>query len=350
MRAKAAELQDGVDTRKLELQRAQRQLDEAKEALEKEKAKDAKRARTQEVTAPHARRTRHTAPHCAGRFAFPSPVPPCKSGRFPSMVKERAPTLPIRVNGSTPQCVSCRAPRRRVRRRVPAAQRHAVHARPCADQPGRAPRRPVQPRTRRGVLGRRRVARPRPRQPQRHAPQRRTAPHRPPAAPARRGARRPHAAGVRGRDWASCRPAEGRRAPAEKADGLEIRKRLGQTRYQQHHADDEATDTETVTLEARVAPQQAVAVLYRLALDMAAAADTDGTLRAGGGRGVPRDAGRGRGRPRAEGGARTRAASSTASAGGGPATYHKVSQFVSQRGAVDASRRCWPRTSPPTAC
>jgi Nif-specific regulatory protein len=114
--------------------------------------------------------------------------------------------------------------------------------------------------------------------------------------------------------------------PAEKADGLEIRKRLGQTRYQQSPSADPAAP-DTVRVDARVAPPQAVAVLYRLALDMAAAADTadlctlavDAVFRA-----TP-----------AEVAAilalkdvrelelkihRTR---------GGPATYHKVSQFVS---------------------
>jgi Nif-specific regulatory protein len=66
---------------------------------------------------------------------------------------------------------------------------------------------------------------------------------------------------------------------AEKADGLEIRKRLGQTRYQQGPAPGEPGEPgegegETTQAEPRVAPPQAVAVLYRLALDMAAAPDT----------------------------------------------------------------------------
>ncbi|MBA4187087.1 MAG: sigma-54-dependent Fis family transcriptional regulator [Planctomycetaceae bacterium] len=55
----------------------------------------------------------------------------------------------------------------------------------------------------------------------------------------------------------------------DKADGLEIRKRLGQTRYQPEptiHADED-----TLTDQQRVSPQQAVSVLYRLALDMAGA-------------------------------------------------------------------------------
>jgi Nif-specific regulatory protein len=55
----------------------------------------------------------------------------------------------------------------------------------------------------------------------------------------------------------------------DKAEGLEIRKRLGHTRYQP-----EPTlrgDEDTVTEQQRVAPPQAVSVLYRLALDMAGA-------------------------------------------------------------------------------
>ena len=50
-----------------------------------------------------------------------------------------------------------------------------------------------------------------------------------------------------------------------RAEGLEIRKRLGQTRYQPP-ATESDDDTHT---EPRVAPPQAVSVLYRLALDMA---------------------------------------------------------------------------------
>ena len=60
---------------------------------------------------------------------------------------------------------------------------------------------------------------------------------------------------------------------AEHADGLEIRKRLGQTRYQQQPAPGGGTDADTVRHESRVQPQQAIGVLYRLALDMAAAPD-----------------------------------------------------------------------------
>lgn len=62
---------------------------------------------------------------------------------------------------------------------------------------------------------------------------------------------------------------------APKNDGVEIRKRLGQTRFQ----DTESTVAGSPEAEAsraaaqRVPPQQAVAVLYRLALDMADAGD-----------------------------------------------------------------------------
>jgi transcriptional regulator with GAF, ATPase, and Fis domain len=53
---------------------------------------------------------------------------------------------------------------------------------------------------------------------------------------------------------------------ADRTDGFEIRKRLGQTRYQPPVESDEDTNAEP-----RVAPPQAVSVLYRLALDMAGA-------------------------------------------------------------------------------
>src|SRR5215831_18365989 len=54
----------------------------------------------------------------------------------------------------------------------------------------------------------------------------------------------------------------------ERGDGLEIRKRLGQTRYLAPTVSgDDSTHSEP-----RVAPPQAVSVLYRLALDMANAA------------------------------------------------------------------------------
>ncbi|MBA4064560.1 MAG: sigma-54-dependent Fis family transcriptional regulator [Isosphaera sp.] len=56
---------------------------------------------------------------------------------------------------------------------------------------------------------------------------------------------------------------------AERAEGLEIRKRLGQTRY---HPPAPAGEEDTRS-EPRATPAQAVAVLYRLALDMAGAAD-----------------------------------------------------------------------------
>jgi Nif-specific regulatory protein len=60
---------------------------------------------------------------------------------------------------------------------------------------------------------------------------------------------------------------------AERADGLEIRKRLGQTRYLPPSLADGDDSTHN---EIRVAPQQALAVLYRLALDMAdASSPTD---------------------------------------------------------------------------
>ncbi|MBN9119497.1 MAG: sigma-54-dependent Fis family transcriptional regulator, partial [Planctomycetes bacterium] len=114
--------------------------------------------------------------------------------------------------------------------------------------------------------------------------------------------------------------------PVEKGDGLEIRKRLGQTRYQAPPGESDAPDT--VRLDARVAPPQAVAVLYRLALDMAAAADrtelctlaADAVFRA-----TPAEV------------AAILALKDTRDLellvhrvrGGGSATYHKVSQFVS---------------------
>jgi Nif-specific regulatory protein len=52
------------------------------------------------------------------------------------------------------------------------------------------------------------------------------------------------------------------------ADGLEIKKRLGQTRYLQPISGAPSTG-DTAKLEMRVPPTQAVAALYRLALDMA---------------------------------------------------------------------------------
>ncbi len=116
--------------------------------------------------------------------------------------------------------------------------------------------------------------------------------------------------------------------PAEKGDGLEIRKRLGQTRYQQSPTLGEPDAPDTVRLDARVTPPQAVAVLYRLALDMAAAADraelctlaADAVFRA-----TPAEV------------AAILALKDTRELellvhrvrGGGSGTYHKVSQFVS---------------------
>ena len=116
--------------------------------------------------------------------------------------------------------------------------------------------------------------------------------------------------------------------PAEKTDGLEIRKRLGQTRYQQGAASGEASASDTTKAEPRVAPPQAVGVLYRLALDMAAAADTtelcalavDAVFRATPAEVVAiltlKDA-------------RELELTVHRTRGNGPETYHKVSQFVS---------------------
>jgi Nif-specific regulatory protein len=56
----------------------------------------------------------------------------------------------------------------------------------------------------------------------------------------------------------------------ERPDGLEIHKRLGQTRYLPPTLGEGDDSTYT---ELRVAPQQAISVLYRLALDMAGASD-----------------------------------------------------------------------------
>jgi Nif-specific regulatory protein len=116
--------------------------------------------------------------------------------------------------------------------------------------------------------------------------------------------------------------------PAEKSDGLEIRKRLGQTRYQQTPPPAPPSDPETVRAEARVTPQQAVAVLYRLALDMAAAADpselcalaVDAVFRA-----TPSEVAA----ILALKDARELELVIHRNRTGGPATYHKVSQFVS---------------------
>jgi len=57
-------------------------------------------------------------------------------------------------------------------------------------------------------------------------------------------------------------------APTERVDGIEIRKRLGQTRY----LPPTTTESDDAThSEQRVSAQQAVSVLYRLAIDMASA-------------------------------------------------------------------------------
>ncbi len=57
----------------------------------------------------------------------------------------------------------------------------------------------------------------------------------------------------------------------EKGDGLEIKKRLGQTRYLPPAAPPQGTtqSAEPIRQDTRVPPAQAVSVLYRLALDMA---------------------------------------------------------------------------------
>ncbi|AWM38106.1 Transcriptional regulatory protein ZraR [Gemmata obscuriglobus] len=115
-------------------------------------------------------------------------------------------------------------------------------------------------------------------------------------------------------------------APAEHVDGLEIRKRLGQTRYQQQPST--TPDAEATLPAARVPPPQAVGVLYRLALDMAAAADkpalcvlaADAVFRATPAEVVAVLALK-EGRELELVTHRVR--------NGGPATYHKVSQFVS---------------------
>jgi Nif-specific regulatory protein len=64
---------------------------------------------------------------------------------------------------------------------------------------------------------------------------------------------------------------QGRPARAEKGDGLEIKKRLGNTRYLPPLAPPAGATppAEPVRNDTRVAPSQALSVLYRLALDMA---------------------------------------------------------------------------------
>ncbi len=113
--------------------------------------------------------------------------------------------------------------------------------------------------------------------------------------------------------------------PGERPDGLEIRKRLGQTRYLPPTL---AENDDSTYTELRVPPQQAVSVLYRLALDMAGAAAptelcelvADAIFRA-----TPAEVAAvlalKEGRELTPVVHRTR--------GVGPRTYHKVSNFVS---------------------
>jgi transcriptional regulator with GAF, ATPase, and Fis domain len=122
-------------------------------------------------------------------------------------------------------------------------------------------------------------------------------------------------------------PATPKAAPAsgERVDGIEIRKRLGQTRYLPPTV---AEGDDTTHSEARVAPSQAVSVLYRLALDMAGAASVpelcelvvDAMFRA-----TPAEVAavlaQKDGRDLSPVVHRTRSA--------GPQTYHKVSNYVS---------------------
>jgi Nif-specific regulatory protein len=63
-------------------------------------------------------------------------------------------------------------------------------------------------------------------------------------------------------------------APADKTDGMSIKKRLGQTRYHPPvpAAPPGGPPTEPARTDHRVSPSQALAILYRLALDMADAA------------------------------------------------------------------------------
>ncbi|HUR53468.1 MAG TPA: sigma 54-interacting transcriptional regulator [Gemmataceae bacterium] len=65
-------------------------------------------------------------------------------------------------------------------------------------------------------------------------------------------------------------PAQASGKSAEKGDGLEIKKRLGSTRYfPQPTVPGAPPETEVTREETRVAPNAAVAVLYKLALEMA---------------------------------------------------------------------------------
>ena len=96
-------------------------------------------------------------------------------------------------------------------------------------------------------------------------------------------------------------------------------------------------------------PSTALAVLYRLALDMAEAADPGRTGRAGRRRAAGGDPGRGRGGPRPR---RTAASWSRSPTGTATGRGRDVPQGVAvrqPRGAVRPSRRSWPRTWPATA-
>jgi hypothetical protein len=120
-------------------------------------------------------------------------------------------------------------------------------------------------------------------------------------------------------------------SPADRAaDGLEIRKRLGQTRYLPPavRGDDSVDGDEATHGDSRIAPTQAVSVLYRLALDMAGAPTPGRAVRAGGRclfRATPAEVAAvlalKEGRELTPVVHRTR--------GTGPRTYHKVSNFVS---------------------
>lgn len=111
----------------------------------------------------------------------------------------------------------------------------------------------------------------------------------------------------------------------ERAEGIEIRRRLGQTRYLAPTLSD---GDDTTHSEARVAPPQALAVLYRLALDMAGVATipelcelvVDALFRA-----TPADVVA----VLAQKDGRDVSPLAHRSRGAGPQTYHKVSNYVS---------------------
>jgi transcriptional regulator with GAF, ATPase, and Fis domain len=126
-------------------------------------------------------------------------------------------------------------------------------------------------------------------------------------------------------------------APPAKSEGVEIRKRLGQTRFQDGDSTAAgAPEPETTHAEPRVSPNQAVAVLYRLALDMATAPDAaelgalaaDALFRA-----TPADVVV----VQALRDSRELELLVHRTRAGRPATYHKVSAYVS--GEVLASRQ-----------